>query len=102
MLVMPGLILQVGKEKNSKQHLDKIFYGLTVSKKIGSAVKRNRTKRRLRSLAKEILPESAAPGYDYVLIARQETFSAPYNMLKHSLITALKRLGVWQEKKNEA
>ena len=46
--------------------------GFTASKKIGNAVLRNRAKRRLRALAREVLPRLARPGWDYVLVARPE------------------------------
>lgn len=44
--------------------------GFTASKKIGNAVFRNRAKRRLREVARAILPELAQSGWDYVLVAR--------------------------------
>jgi ribonuclease P protein component len=44
--------------------------GFTASKKIGNAVQRNRAKRRLRALAREVLAAKARPGWDYVLVAR--------------------------------
>lgn len=44
--------------------------GITASKKIGNAVARNRAKRRLRAVARAVLPGFACPGWDYVLVAR--------------------------------
>lgn len=44
--------------------------GFTASKKIGNAVLRNRAKRRLRAIARDVLPRCATPGWDYVLVAR--------------------------------
>ncbi len=66
--------------------------GFTVTRKIGSAVTRNRARRRLREAARAILPETAAPGCDYVLIARQATVSRPYADLVGDLKSALTAL----------
>lgn len=52
---------------------DLIRVGFTCSKKVGNAVIRNRAKRRLRALARAILPVEGRPGWDYVLVGRPET-----------------------------
>lgn len=44
--------------------------GFTASKKIGNSVFRNRAKRRLREVARAVLPDLAQAGWDYVLVAR--------------------------------
>lgn len=64
--------------------------GFTASKKIGNAVLRNRAKRRLRALAREVLAGLARPGWDYVLVARPEaTVIRPYADLCTDLEAAL-------------
>jgi ribonuclease P protein component len=64
--------------------------GFTASKKIGNAVLRNRAKRRLRALAREVLAPHAHPGWDYVLVARPEaTVSRAYADLCNDLRQAL-------------
>lgn len=56
-----------------------IRIGFTCSKKVGNAVARNRAKRRLRAIARAVLPEAGRPGWDYVLIGRREaTATLPY------------------------
>lgn len=65
--------------------------GFTASKKIGNAVLRNRAKRRLRALAREILAGQARPGWDYVLVARPDaTVNRPYADLCSDLEQALR------------
>jgi ribonuclease P protein component len=65
--------------------------GFTASKKIGNAVLRNRAKRRLRALAREVLAPAACPGWDYVLVARPDaTVSRPYADLLGDLDQALR------------
>jgi ribonuclease P protein component len=64
--------------------------GFTASKKIGNAVLRNRAKRRLRALAREVLAPGARPGWDYVLVARPDaTISRAYADLCADLVQAL-------------
>ncbi|HZS84297.1 MAG TPA: ribonuclease P protein component [Stellaceae bacterium] len=92
----PGLVLQVlrsGVVASGKP----IRLGFTASRKVGIAVLRNRARRRLRAAAAEVMPRHAAPGHDYVLIARAATPSRPYSALVEDLCTALRRLGVYQE-----
>lgn len=69
-----------------------IGLGLTATKKIGGAVERNRARRRLREAARQLLPELGVSGVDYVLVARQQTPSAPWTTLLDDLGNALIRL----------
>jgi ribonuclease P protein component len=65
--------------------------GFTASKKIGNAVLRNRAKRRLRALAREVLAPEARQGWDYVLVARPEaTVTRAYADLRADLDQALR------------
>lgn len=48
-----------------------VRYGITVTKKIGNAVVRNRMKRRFRELLRDALPEHGLPDHDHVLIGRE-------------------------------
>lgn len=53
-----------------------IRVGFTCSRKVGNAVARNRAKRRLRAIARAILPLHGRPGWDYVLVGRPGTTGA--------------------------
>ncbi len=66
--------------------------GLTVTKKFGGAVIRNRIRRRLRAAAREIFPQNAAPGTDYVLVARRAAYDRKYDALLDDMKRALLRL----------
>jgi ribonuclease P protein component len=66
--------------------------GFTVTKKIGGAVVRNRMKRRLRALARELLPSVGLPGADHVLIGRAGGIERDFDKLRQELGGALKRL----------
>lgn len=66
--------------------------GLTVTKKLGSAVHRNRIKRRLRSLLRELVPVAAKPGFDYVVIARPLAETLDFDELRQSLTSAFARV----------
>ena len=72
---------------------DTIRVGFTCSKKVGNAVARNRAKRRLRALARAILPVHGKPGWDYVFVGRaQVTDTHDFAQMKADLVTALSKV----------
>ena len=72
---------------------DTVHVGFTCSKKVGNAVARNRAKRRLREVARLVLPDHAKPGWDYVLVGRNGTTAAlPFTQLQSDLIRALSKV----------
>lgn len=66
-------------------------FGVTVTKRIGNAVVRNRMKRRFRALAREVLPEAGLPDTDHVLIGREGGIERDYALLREELRAALER-----------
>jgi ribonuclease P protein component len=67
--------------------------GFTCSKKVGNAVARNRAKRRLREIARLILPISGQPGHDYVLIGRVNvTATTDFAAMQTELAQSLQKL----------
>ncbi|WP_386684723.1 ribonuclease P protein component [Loktanella sp. R86503] len=86
----PGIHLQ-GRPRDDGTDLVRVGY--TCSKKVGNAVARNRAKRRLREIARMILPTHGRPGWDYVLVGRAETTgSLPFKQLQSDLIRALAKV----------
>ncbi|MFL6848226.1 MAG: ribonuclease P protein component [Sphingomicrobium sp.] len=83
---MPGFVLLV---RNRDDGDDSLRVGFTVTKKIGNAVVRNRMKRRLRELARELLPTCGVPGADHVLIGREGGIERDFGLLRDELRKAL-------------
>ena len=93
--VAPGLILQVcplEEDDTSSDETVVVRVGFTVSRKVGSAVVRNRARRRLRQVAERVIPDQAAGSCDYVLIGRRMTTKRPFEDLVTDLKTALVQL----------
>jgi ribonuclease P protein component len=65
--------------------------GFTVSKKVGNAVERNRVRRRLREMVRQ-MPARMHPGHDYVLIGRRAALQAPFDRLIDEFERALRRV----------
>lgn len=88
-----GFLLQARRRKPDEAADAPVRIGFTCSKKIGNAVTRNRAKRRLRALAREVLPTCAHVGWDYVLVGRPaETVSRDFSLLRSDLEAAMERI----------
>ncbi|WP_246832196.1 ribonuclease P protein component [Thalassospira sp. MCCC 1A03138] len=66
--------------------------GFTVTKKVGKAVVRNRVRRRLRAVADQLMTDMALPGWDYVVIGRQQTIDRDFEKLVDDMRFALRRI----------
>lgn len=86
-----GIHLQA--RKRSPDDTMGIRVGFTCSKKVGNAVARNRAKRRLREVARLVLPAHGQDGWDYVLVGRAGTTATlPFTQLTADLIRALHKV----------
>ncbi len=84
---MPGLLLQALDRGDAAP----VRLGFTATKKLGNAVVRNRTKRRLREAARLVLRESPLQGADLVLVGRVGTAGRPFALLLSDLRQTLSR-----------
>lgn len=97
--VTPGLILQVAPQPDTAASPADftLRVGFTASRKVGIAVERNRARRRLRAAVQQVMALHAAPGRDYVLIARAGTAGRPFAALLGDLKVALRQTGAYRE-----
>ena len=87
----PGMMVQA--RQRADDDTSGIRVGFTCSKKVGNAVARSRAKRRLREVARLVLPHHGRDGWDYVLIGRADaTATRNFTDLQRDLITALDKL----------
>jgi len=83
----PGFVLLVRRRDDDAP----MRAGYTVTKKIGNAVVRNRLKRRLRALVRQVLLEAGVPHADHILIGRIEGLTRRFDALAADLKKALVR-----------
>ncbi len=82
----PGFVLLTRGNSGRGQR-----FGITVTKKIGNAVIRNRMKRRFRVLLREILPVYGLSDTDHVLIGREGGIERDFGKMREELCAALER-----------
>jgi ribonuclease P protein component len=66
--------------------------GISASRALGTAVHRNRARRRLRAALRPLLP-ALRPGYDVVISARRPLLQAPWAEVCQALQAVLQRAG---------
>lgn len=86
---MPGFVLLMHDraDGNATKRL-----GITVTRKIGNAVVRNRMKRRFRALARDVIASQGALGSDHILIGRAGGIEREYAVLRSELAKAVAKL----------
>ena len=86
---MPGFVLLVRARGDGDAG---VRLGVTVTKKIGNAVVRNRMKRRFRALGRALLPSGGVRGADHVLIGRAGGVERNFALLRAELVKALAKV----------
>lgn len=77
-------------KKNGK---DLSRLGISVSKKVGKAVIRNKVKRRIRESYK-LYSNEVAKGYDVIFIARVSSNNQDFKVINNSVVNLLKKAGI--------
>ena len=76
-----------------KNRSDQNRVGVTVSKKLGKAVVRNRVRRRLREVYR-LNEAKFAPGWDIVVVARSRCIRASFADLTHAYLSLAEKAGI--------
>lgn len=66
--------------------------GITITKKVGNAVIRNRMRRRFRALMRELLDAHGKPGADHILIGRFDGIECDFAKMRADLLRGLSKL----------
>ncbi len=85
----PGFVLLVHPRRDDDPS---IRLGITITKKVGNAVVRNRMRRRFRELAREMLAERGLAGADHILIGRNDGIERDFAELRDDMQRGLKKL----------
>lgn len=76
-----------------KNHTATNRVGITVSKKLGGAVVRNRVRRRLREVYR-LHEQQFVPGWDVVVVARSRCVTASFEKLTHAYLSLAEKAGI--------
>jgi len=86
----PGFVLLVRDRQDDNPA---IRLGITITKKVGNAVIRNRMRRRFRALAQEMLADKGKAGADHILIGRDSGIERDIDALRADMVKALGKIG---------
>ncbi len=83
-----SFLLQAYEDKS----YNKVRVGYTVSKQNGNAVVRNKIKRRLRVIAKNIIGEYGIKNWNYIIIGKKNSLIEDFKNLEFEMNTAIKKI----------
>lgn len=82
-----------------RNRTDRNRVGITVSRKLGHAVVRNRVRRRLREIYR-LHEAEFSPGWDIVVVARSRAVNASFDALTDAYLKLADKAGVLRQKEN--
>ena len=85
------LVLYARKNRTEQNRV-----GITVGKKLGHAVVRNRVRRRLREVVR-LNAGSVKTGYDIVIVARTRCINAKFSHIEQDYLAACRKLGLMRD-----
>ena len=77
--------------RNNHTHINRV--GITVSKKLGHAVVRNRVRRRIREIYR-LNELTFTPGWDIVVVARSRCIKADFTQLSQAYLSLAEKAGL--------
>ena len=89
--VSPYLVVYCQKNREGRSRL-----GVTVSKKLGHAVVRNRVRRRIREIYR-LNREKMLPGWDIIVVGRGRSVKGSYEKMNEAYLDCLRRLSLLRE-----
>ena len=87
-----GLLVLYARKNRS----DRNRVGITVSKKLGHAVVRNRVRRRLREVYR-LNEDKFLPGWDVVVVARSRAVDCSFDQLRRAYLSLAQKAGILRE-----
>lgn len=87
-IVTPQIVIYISKNRQGI-----LRTGITTSKKIGNAVKRNRSRRIIREALRQLAP-SVKKGYDIIIVARGKTPYLKTGDIEKQLLFQLTKAGL--------
>lgn len=92
-----GCVVLYAVKNNRNNNINR--FGLTVSKAVGCAVKRNRAKRLMREAYNSTV-DFQTKGFDIIIVARARINGKKADAVKNDFVEALKKLGLWNDEKS--
>ena len=98
-----SIIISTGKKLKNKyfslyyKENNKVLYGITVPKKTGKAVIRNKLKRQIKNIIVKN-EKTIQSGYNYVIIVKETSLELNYEGLTNNLLDLMKKVGTkWKK-----